>query len=170
MWMERGSLSLAGSGYQHLADAIDQHAEGVYSHHWRNGRQSDEPRSATEQHLLMDMLLDMVTVGEAAESNRAARVPRRFAAVSRSDEQRTALLRELIDARLLTSRRDEAADGAETITIIHETLLFRWGKLSQAIPARYEWLRKRALRGAVPALARYPGRARTAGAQPDRRG
>jgi nucleoside phosphorylase len=143
IWRERGNLSLGGSGYHSLGDAIDQHAEGVFAWRWKNGRKTDEPRDKDVKPLLLELLLAMVTVDQNRSSRRYARVPRRLEALTQGNKLRTELADELTSARLLVSKRDQDG-GAETLTIIHETVLSRWERLGREIDEQWGWLRKRA--------------------------
>jgi WD40 repeat protein/nucleoside phosphorylase len=142
IWSGKHSLALGTSGYSGLADAINSHAEQVYVRCWRAADRIGADRSEGERRLIIDLLLDMVMVGEERETRRYARVPRSLVALTQGNQAMIDLLHELTDARLLVSRRGE--DGAETISIIHETVLFRWTRLSDAIEGQRTRLRRRA--------------------------
>lgn len=134
LW-KNGEMKLAGYGT--LADAIQQRAEQVFAFEDFNEASPCKPRGAESQSAMMDTLLGLVRVDTSDDIRRDVRRARPLAAL---EQGRESLVDDLARARLLSVEKEE---DSETVNIIHEALIANWKRLSDAIAARREQLRKR---------------------------
>ena len=109
-WRRREGDTLTVAGYTAtggVREAVAQSAERVYRELTR-----------TQQHLLRDLMVRLVTPGDTSEPVRT-KVPRRIVT---ADDEHTAVVEALVGARLLSS------DG-DTVEIAHESLAVAWPRL-----------------------------------------
>ncbi len=137
LW-QRGSLKLAN--YDGLASAVERHANRVCR--WTDWDQ--EPpgaeRPAGEQALMLDIALALVDVSPDDDPRRDVRVGRPKAQLAAGALERMALIEAMTAARLLAA----SGDPEQTVNIIHEALIQRWGELRRKIDGERERLRQRA--------------------------
>ena len=135
LW-KKGRLVL--SNYGTLTDAIRQRGDLVFKFTDYDSPYPSQPRPAAEQAAILNLFLNLVSVSADDDPRRDVRISR--AATELTPEQRR-LARDLSRARLL-SLEDEA--DAETVNIIHETLISNWDLLREGVKARRQQLRQRA--------------------------
>ncbi|HEY8951364.1 MAG TPA: hypothetical protein VIP78_02235, partial [Candidatus Dormibacteraeota bacterium] len=130
----KGKLTL--DRYGTLTDALQEHADAVYTDH---GRRPELERAA-----ILALFLDLVRVSLDDDPRHDARRGVLKADLTPGQADCASLVEELVEARLLSvSTEQRGQEQVEVVDIIHETLLSRWGRLHQAIQDEREALRHR---------------------------
>ena len=140
----RGGL-LTVDHYQSLTDAIRNRADEIYAFKQRPDG-GVTPRSPDERQRMLDIFLDLVDVSFEDDIRRDVRRARRTADVAKGDAEVEALIHELAASRLLVTDEKELDGGgqeAETVDIIHESLIHNWERLSSVIQTERERLQQR---------------------------
>lgn len=142
LW-KTGKLVL--SNYHSLTDAIRQRAEMVYAFSDHSSADPKVPRSYVDQQELMDILLDLINVSADNTDLRDARQRRTRQELEQSSTQRSRLIEELVNARLLAAASETRnAEDVEVIDIIHESLIDNWNRLQSGIEEQRQQLQRRA--------------------------
>jgi hypothetical protein len=143
---DHGRLTLSSYGTPgregSLTDAIREHTEAVYT--YANDVDLQQPRSDTEQTVIMDLFLDLVEpLDDDPRHDVRRRRPRDVLAAGSG--KRSRLIDELVNKRLL-SVSSEAGDERheEFVDIIHESLIRNWDRLRIAIGDKRRELQERA--------------------------
>jgi WD40 repeat protein len=141
---ERGQLRL--SQYDSLSDAIRKRADQVitYVDHDRGRLQT---RTAEERDAIMQVLLDLIDVAQSNDDMRYFVSQRRtLATMVEKAPERERLIRELTRARLLSMESEPGAKGQppiETVTLIHESLIYNWDALRETVARKRQLLQQR---------------------------
>jgi DNA-binding SARP family transcriptional activator len=113
LWERRVGGQLSHAAYEEIggvAGALTSYADHVY-----------EELTPAEQEGVRRIFLQMVHPGEGIEDTR------RLATRDELNEKDWPLIQKLADARLLVTDQDPA--GQETVEIVHEALIWNWGRL-----------------------------------------
>jgi CHASE3 domain sensor protein/energy-coupling factor transporter ATP-binding protein EcfA2 len=124
LWERRRGAMLTLEGYRQAGGvhgALAQRAEEIYNQ-----------LSPEQQQIARRALLRLTEPGEGTEDTRR-RAPRRELATAEGDDNFDAVLGRLVDARLLTTGRDET--GQEVVDVSHEALIRGWPRLRSWIDA-----------------------------------
>ncbi|MGI9097934.1 MAG: hypothetical protein ACR2H2_05485 [Solirubrobacteraceae bacterium] len=124
VWEQRDSMMLTLSGYRQAGGvhgALAQRAEDIYGE-----------LSVDQRQIARRMLLRLTQPGEGTEDTRR-RAPRSELASTATDNTFDEVLDRLVDARLLTTGRDET--GVEVVDVSHEALVRGWPRLRAWIDA-----------------------------------
>ena len=124
LWERRRDMTLTFEGYREAGGvhgALAQRAEEIY-----------DGLSAEQQRIARRMLLRLTQPGEGAEDTRR-RAPRSELASTGTGTGFDEVLDSLVDARLLTTGRDET--GVEVVDVSHEALVRGWPRLRAWIDA-----------------------------------
>lgn len=140
LW-KRGSLK--SSAYGTLTDAIRRRAEDVYCYSDYDNQRTTE-RLYDNQQTILAIFLDLVEVSLDDDPRRDVRRRRTADDLHRSDPKREQIIKDLCQARLL-STTTETRDGqhVEVVDIIHETLIGNWDRLRNAIAEQRAALQQR---------------------------
>jgi WD40 repeat protein len=132
VWKQRSEGMLTHKSYQRVGQvtgAISQWAEDIYS-------ALDERESALTQRVFTRL----IRYGEEEIPDTRQRRSLEELLIHPDEEKSVhGLVRQLADARLLVTNRDPSTDE-ETIEIIHDALIWEWGRLRQWITQQREFL------------------------------
>jgi WD40 repeat protein len=144
LWEQRRGRLLHFEAYQAMGGvqgAIATRAGDVFN------RLTAVQRAAARQ-----VLLQMVRLGEGTADTR------RRASLPMQDQDALAVVRELANARLVVTGRDETRHETPTMEITHEALIHHWALLQQWVSEDREFLRTRERVEAAAALWEQEGR------------
>jgi hypothetical protein len=133
LWENKEGCFLTHTKYEEIGGvegAINRRADNVLS-----------SLSLDQQNIALHALLKLVRV--SIEENEGADTRRRVR-LSDIDDTSRQVLQVFVDGRLLVTNRNEIT-GEETIEVVHEALIRRWGKLREALDRDREfllWLRR----------------------------
>ena len=150
----QGHLTLAAYDEKHnsLASVLIDHANNVQDYYDYDADTPCQRRSKEDCTTIMSLMLDLVAVSFDNDTRRDVRrsLPRSALLRGSSEEQsrRLRLFYELCSARLLSVRalssdENQTVDTSESITIIHESLITRWPRLTEAISSQRPKLQQR---------------------------
>jgi Bacterial extracellular solute-binding proteins, family 3 len=114
LWKRRSSKQLTHAVYGEIGEvqgALARHANQEY------GKLSEADRKRVRR-----ILIQLVRPGEGAEDTR------RIATKAELGEKSWSLVKQLADARLVVTNRNDATDQ-ETVEVVHEALIRNWGEL-----------------------------------------
>lgn len=136
LW-RRGTLKAAA--YSSLTDAMHERAEQLL----KLGSDK-QPRSLTEQQVVLQIFLALVDVSLDDDTRRDVRRRRTMAELSQGHPEHKRLIDQLVEARLL-SKDVEERDGynVEVVDVIHESLIHNWQRLQFEIAAQRDILQRR---------------------------
>jgi hypothetical protein len=125
--------------YRTLTAALEQQANQLIDQD-RQGRE----RAASERERLMGILLDLVEVSLDDDPRRDVRRALPKQEVVHGHPERSNLVEELVNARLLSTWIEQRGQtSVEMVDIIHETLLGNWSRRREAIAAQRQALQQR---------------------------
>ena len=144
------SGSLTPENYHSLADALRARADAVQDFVDYDGERR-QVRSREERETVIVLCLDLVRVSLDDDPRRDVRRRQPLAALVHGSQEeqvrRGRLVRELVDARLLSASAAIPQDGPidatdVAIDIIHESLIARWDRLRTAVAERRDALQQ----------------------------